>query len=607
MKKIFFNTVLLMFPFLLMHIINGNAQEVFFEKTDARLKTIMPSNYYPLSYPEDKWREDFMDPVPANALRTIVATQVGGRADRFSNNSESIFFTSPTGAVIPPDHVFASMINNKVINMSFWVRFENAVYTGGRDGQIFSVSSNLGGSPTLICKIIKKEIVLYCVRKAVDGELKLVPVITMDFPIDWNNGAHLPGEETNGFFFFCITAENTANGKRTRIYISRPGGRLYCRYYYFYPFEGIPANYRMNLWGGMPEQGDKPTGFDDLMFYTTGEYANRMLTPEEVLNNFYMQSPLYEGISYDIGNTHGSWNLRSQNNIDQELEEEWVGGSSQIVSQDAYGFNRFNVIKKAKNQQIYQIESMKMGGHFYTSSGHYIYMGILRPNKYFRYRRDVSNPSTMYTAGTSNFQMIEDDHLSHFLQQYESNYLKATQIEPDRSRSFFCTKAAVKVFRGPEQSYVGRMQFVNKWDNSSTGKPVGYDENVSWSYITIDKPNKDFMMANIGTSDIYYKHRYNSAVQSNFFLRRYNGRDDYVNAKYIITDDVNDCLWELVYIKEDANGKPLYLLRGSNGNANLSLGHFGDYEKYLRQGYISILNQAGSVADDHYMWSIRKR
>ncbi|WP_449398930.1 hypothetical protein [Chryseobacterium wanjuense] len=106
---------------------------------------------------------------------------------------------------------------------------------------------------------------------------------------------------------------------------------------------------------------------DDLMFFQKGEYAKRMLNPEEVLNNFYLQSPLYEGISYEIssnGNTTGYWGLESQRNRFENMSQEYIilGGGG--ASTSPFGYNRFNVFKNPSLARSFKFRNVKMGEVF---------------------------------------------------------------------------------------------------------------------------------------------------------------------------------------------------------------------------------------------------
>ncbi|WP_449398931.1 hypothetical protein [Chryseobacterium wanjuense] len=244
-------TLLLLLSIFTTHLLI-NAQEVFFKENTTKLKGITPSHFYPMQ--SGNIFREYVNKIPSDNLRLISAAPVDV-SDRFWTSGQALAMDSGNGYVRTPDAQFYEMFQNKVVNMSFWVRFSDDVYLGRKRGILFSVRGKINTSRKMYCVLENKKIVIYTVRKHMSGGDVEVPIIEMDFPVDMTGGR----EELNNYFFFSITAENSLNsvdpeknkGKFTRIYISRPDGTLYSRLYYVYPFENVSATDDMfALWGG---------------------------------------------------------------------------------------------------------------------------------------------------------------------------------------------------------------------------------------------------------------------------------------------------------------------------------------------------------------------
>ncbi len=584
----------------------AGAQEVFYRDYNSKLITIGPDYYYPLDYSAG-WMKEFRNPSTSRDLTVIPGAIVGGATDRWKLNSRAAnFAASPThlnGLKIARTNADA-IINNKVINVSCWVKFDDDVYSGTAEGSILS-TNDANKFKTEIVVVNKKVTISILSRFG-----SRVPIATMDFPIDWGSGDNLlkPGEETNGYFFFCLTAENRSNGQRTRIYVGRPGGRLYCRYYYFYPFENLAAG--DDLFIGMRNLATRnPTGIDDLMFYTSGPYATRMLTTDEVLNNFYIQSPLYEGISYQMEQMHGIVGLESRSDSAVALDNEYLSMKSSQTT-NLYGFDRFYIENQAGDaNKAFYLRCMKNGAMLVPNFNYYIYT-IPDPtsnHRMYRYSRILDDPSQMYTVNGSNigqFRILDDYDPTDFLQSYlhdTTQYLDLARLPTGREANWRI-RAANKVFRGPERFIEGPVQL----RNYASGKTLDHEPGWGFYHDLFVKDNGDRVFTMMGNRNQTYPRNRFSSDQISMWVRRGYGPKDLREGGTAVVQASGDCYWEFIYVKRDINGKPLYCMRTSDGNVGFKMGPSPGEEYYVRQQYITGLNANGTIPD-RFLWSIEHK
>ncbi|WP_312390345.1 hypothetical protein [Chryseobacterium sp.] len=592
--KYFFTILIVLF-----FAVNSTAQEVFFKDNTTRLKAIAPSYYYP--FKNGSRFQEFITKNTANNMRLLGSATEISAPDRFTNNGEALGMNGNSGYISPPDVIFNEMINNKVVNMSFWVKYTDEVYNGTKEGVILKIAPKATGSSSKLYVAIKEgKFIMYAMRPKVTGGEVLVPVIKVDFPLDWGN--EKMGSDTNGFIYISINAIGK-DVKKTLISFGRPGGRLYCRSYYMYPFENINTQNDTLLMFGGKLGGDqvKADRIDDIMFFTKNDYTNRILTPEEVLNNFYLQSPLYEGVSYQMQTSRSTLILGSNHHAGDDLKEEWLAFWVSPASFSPFSYSCFKVIQKADNKSFYKFSSMKMGGEFARSTNNYIYMSTSGSNEYYKYIRDVSDPTSMYSLSVQNFS-LQDEGKRGLLQSYFSegkSWLVFDSPPSDKSKSLFNISAAIKVFRGSERMWEGKIGLRLHGKNFQIGRRARYNSAPRWDYVNFTNSHQDFVMKN-SYHGAYIKSTFSSVWGERNF-RRYNGASDMSEGSYFISSNESPTNFEFIYVKEDVNGKPLYMMTTSDDNAMFKLGR-GDS---IKQVYKNALNVDGTVPDD-LLWSLER-
>ncbi|MCS3529525.1 hypothetical protein [Chryseobacterium sp. JUb7] len=630
--KTYIKTILL----ILFAISNSlyHAQEVFFDNLDQKLISVIPSHYYPMR--SGDLLNEFINKSPSDKLKMISAYEASA-PDRFENNGEALAMNGDNGYVETPFGQFHEMISNKVVNMSFWARYSEEVYNGTKNGILFSIRETEHGGIQMIAKIENKQIVIYANRPHKDGGNRLVPVIKVDYPINYGSGdGSNPGVETAGYLFFCITSEDTANGKRTKIYFSRPGGRLYCRSFYAYPFEKIsPNGNALVLWGGWPGSNDvKASGVDDLMFFQKGNYAAKVLSPQEVLNNYYLQSPLYEGVSYaisgkrDVGQNNYSnyyWTLQSKQDTGVPINEEFIV-LDYLSKSYPFSTDRFMVIKRSSSSfQNYKFINAKMGGVMHPSSSSYAYMRTGSVDDTYdplQYKRDVSDPSVMFNVFSNENKSGQFRLFNDYSQKYLATYMSggipylAFYNEADHVFELFTVTAAFKIDRGSGRKHAGLVNLRNH-----AFKPEG-------EYISAKSSALPEFMG-VGWSDYYgrimtqtsqaaftgfrvYSYEFNEPGDSGA-LSFYNNCGNAYEGNALMKKDITyGCGFHWMYVKDDVNGKPLYIMhqntsfRNNNIFNGLFIGARANGQPDIEQNYQNnALNADGSIPDK-LLWSIHK-
>jgi|GEM_PF-4761365 len=586
----------------ILYSLNFTAQEVFFKDNTTKLKTIVPSHYYPMNFNHPG--QEF---IRKNDNEKLLGNFYDTEKDRFNNQDRGL-----NGKVHLPPIVFEEMIKNKVINFSFWAKYDQDVYDGKKSAVLFETSLNgtdLEGDVS--CYILDKKIIVEVIKKG-----RSSAVIKLDFPIDWEN--EKPGEDTNGYIFFSFNSENTTNGKRTKIYVSRPGGRLYCRSYYVYPFENVQVEKASLRIASTLNNFAGSLAINDLMLFQKAEYVTRTLAPEEVLNNFYLQSPLYEGVSYEINHQHGVMGLEKMANRGVELkDEEYLTFEKQNFSHAPFGYNRFNISKvfSGDDQKLFQIESVKLGARLSgIASNEYAYMEQTGGGEDFEYTRDVSDPESMYTVGKDNFKLVHHNPIEgdFLIDSYEKSGRQWVTVE-DRIgvNSNLNISAAVKVFR-PLKSYANQKIQLNNYSyNAFIGDNVYTDATIDrhilikplqlYHYIT-------FKLFSTGYVGNYTNYQLQSddpkyILQSKGTTTCSNTTD---GVKFVVSNASGVCPFNFIYVKDDSNGSPLYMINYNVHSIRMGVGgtSIENDDRYFGQYYKTKLHTDGTVPDA-FLWRVR--
>ncbi|MEN4759841.1 hypothetical protein ABEG63_05830 [Chryseobacterium sp. C39-AII1] len=555
--KYFFTILIVLF-----FAVNSTAQEVFFKDNTRKLEMIESSSHtsYPIYYPMQAGNSFLDDITQQGEPLQVLSGNLATASDRFGNNGQALGINGDNGYVLAKG---LGYIVGGSFQFSCWFRFTDEVYNGNKEGILFSIRDKQNKNAKALCTIKNKKITISVLRNKLAGGTVMVPVIRMDVPVE-------KMEETNGFFFFGMTLDRI-DGKRTKLFISRPGGVLFSRFYYVDPFEGI--NYDDNecwMMGKLPsEPFVKAERMDDLIYDSFVRYP--VWKPEYMLNNFYIQSPLYEGVSYEIaGNSRGNigyLGLQSQDNFRyaEKMDQYIIFGSNQSAS--PFGYNRFMMMKPL-DVTGFQFQNMLEGGILQrTNLSNYIFTGR-STNDSYTYERNVDNPYSMLEPLADQFR-LKRVGTQGYLQSYNTDdkeWLTFASPPAEKERALFGITAAFKFARGPERNYSGPVQIFS-YERNNTVK-WGPELNTP---IGFKSQNPEFNQAHFDSGKDAYKILTYKAPEANNYVGRaedrclMQGDASYLNMLENPTyADV--CKFDLLYFKDDANGKPMYIIRNVSGD-----------------------------------------
>ncbi|WP_449398929.1 hypothetical protein [Chryseobacterium wanjuense] len=193
----------------------------------------------------------------------------------------------------------------------------------------------------------------------------------------------------------------------------------------------------------------------------------------------------------------------------------------------------------------------------------------------------------MYIVSPNMFHLARTTD-NKYLQSYrkdDKDWLVLDNVPSNRNRIVFGISAAVKVFRGAERNFNGmvrlsshfrgRLDYVTGVVESSINFNRGGEQKFRKTdnkLYTVEQNEVGYKSDNVGEQAYYYSNRGTASLT-------------------------------YYYVKDDVNGKPLYLIKANTPGGDYTLGGF--YEQVLCHEYSTVLNDDGSVPD-RYLWSIQK-
>ena len=121
----------------------------------------------------------------------------------------------------------------------------------------------------------------------------------------------------------------------------------------------------------------------------------------------------------------------------------------------------------------------------------------------------------------------------------------------------------------------------------------------------LNSNNQKFLINSNGSTDYGIYKAFQIKALSGDKVSAYWGSTDQKDDEHIIIYN-QDFNWELVYVKDDANNKPLYAIRANNGYGSYLLGYksvMGTNPYYVCQASAGAYNEEGNV-NDNFLWSI---
>lgn len=596
---------LFIYLFLSSVIFNIEAQEIFFTG-DGKLKTIQPNHLY-LTAANDN--SDYITNDQRNAL--VISGSKTTVLSRFFENTTLSFQT--TGYIQIPNNVIKEVATSqsKGLTISGWLRIND-----------ISQNTNIGFASTSQSEGVKFDISLINKKVVIRKKSRLKnntlsPIIITDFPVDFDGIAPTIGDITNGFFYFSISSDD----KKSRITISRPGGRLYTRLYYVSLTDVLTLNDSF-YWGKSPlsTSNNIPDAFDDLMVY------NKYLTPEDELNTFYLQSPLYPGVSYLFNSPDGfSAAPQNHNNDTQEFNMDYFMWFK-LNYTGAYSCNKWFIKLGAKDKpssdtKIYFANARSGGNIYQQTSSNYLYQlqepSSLYPNRTQYIEKRNVTPMSLYSPnptispglkiGTYWFNSIQS---SGFSLGWNGDYMYL--LNPTAQQSW-SVAGAQKVYdrnAGAKISINASSNMYVMIKNYQLGKYLDLYWGGAYNYLVLNdrddnNKNQRFLLETKSKTDYDIYRKVEIKTSSNVGVSPYWGERDQSENEYIIAYG-HACTWEFVYVKDDENNKPLYAIRANNDWGSYLLGYknmMGTNPYYICQASTGAYTPDGDV-NDNFLWSI---
>lgn len=585
------------------------AQEIFFSN-DGKLSALTPAHFYLTA------QEDYSDYITKDASKAMKASGSSTllRLSRFYENS-TIGFQGQTGIL---------QIPKVVINEALYTPTKGLTISGWLKVTDFSSSISIGffGTDVMSANDVKIDIALINKKIIIRKKSRLKtnaisPIIITDYTVDYDGIEPVGGDLTNGYFYFCIASDN----QTCRVTVSRPGGRLFTRLYYV-SLTDILTMEDSFFWGRSPASPNSvmniPNAFDDIMVY------NKYLSAEENLNAFYIQSPLYPGVSYLFeapdGYTPAPENNRNDSQIFNSDYFKWFNNLNYTgpFSCNKWFFRQVDKPTTTSDTRMY-FSNARSGGNIYQQNSSYFLYQLLSPSKIYPLRTQYSikrniyplnlynpNPQTTYNVGTYWFNSINSPDYSLGWANADMYLLHPTEASAWR------VKGANKVYRGAEtqlslsdasKMYVMlKNHYLNKYMDIYFGGKYYY---LILKDRDLNNANQKFLIKPSSTSDAGIYKRFEIKALSGDKISPYWGETDQKEDEHIIIHS-QEFGWEIVYVKDDANNKPLYAIRANNGYGSYLLGYkniMGTNPYYACQSSAGAYNADGNV-NDNFLWSI---
>lgn len=589
----------------------AQGQEIFFED-DGKLYNMPPNNLYLTQYGD---YGDFMTKDVEKNLRVTGATTAV--YSRFYHNTTMGFQTN-YGHLQIPSIVFQPIISSvdKGVTISAWLRFANP--NGNVSIGFWGTSIDDAAGAKVDVALINKKIVIR--KKTRLNNEALSPIIETDFTIDYNEIFPTQGDITNGYVYFSLSTTKDL----CRITMSRPGGRLYTKYFYIGLSDVLTSadSFFFGKSPVLPLSGyEIPSAFDDIMVYS------KYLSTTDELNAFYMQSPLYPGVSYLFNYPYGySAAPEHYNNATQVFNDDYIKWFAGLQYPGAYSSNKWFIhhVKKGtttmsnliyfanarSGANIYQkyggnyVEQLREPSASYADRTQYTEKRYVTPQNLYNPQPDLGAGDYIgsywfYSSHAPTYTLGYSDGFMYLNNATFENSLRVVGAEKVHARGGI-TKADIY---DPNKQYV-------KIKNHMLKKYIDIHWAGEYYYAVLSdrddtQPNQRFLLVSKSLEDYQTYKGIEIRTMSGTKLSPYWGKDDQKEDEFIVVHS-QDFQWELVYVRNDGNDKPLYAIRAYNSKGSYLLGYkekMGTNPYYLCQASAGAYTATGDVTDG-FLWSI---
>lgn len=579
-----------------------SAQEVFDNTATGEYSVnTQVANLYDLALSNSStWQNDFKH--STNAAYKLQGNANTGTADRFGNPSQALYFNQYQNITIPSGPIKDIVSSNNGFSVSAWIK----VPDNGKDCSILSFTNPANGNKEDIQLRMKDgyfQILKYSAvaqKKVVLGQARY----KISYYNDNTKQEIFPGpdEYGAGYIYFMLSSDKNS----TRLYFSRPGGRLYANYFWFGLSDMLTNTHTATFGTVNNQQGAILSAVDDIMVY------KEMLTPELANNHFLVQSPIYPSRSYIVrnyqnkpvapdGNAYKDGYIKA---ISAFNPYEGIYSSARwfLPTREISNGKKLVGFLNAKSNMPVARWDANSGNYFYQENADYS-----NERQLFEPNHIIGNPNNLIDYKQQAFTFLVNEYRSDNYQLgFSGNdlYLQYPD-KPDDNWSIQGSFNSSVRERFSPVSELG-MRFINYGTKESMAL---YNSSGSNYYLYQSSSNfEPFSLTKLasGFSETDYKYGYENYTFSNMSksssLALKGGMKSITEQDYLWLDAANKANFQLVYVKDDPNGKPLYLIRVGNGYGGRIL-----IPNYTTGGYTYItqnsINEDGATYPDNYLWS----
>lgn len=606
MKPIYF------FLTILISLQNLSAQEVFDNYAEAHYENNTEvKNFYDFNFsqPAPYWKDDFKNSgdyhyrLQGNAFTAV--------ADRFGIPAQALYFRQyeNENLIIPSAVVKNIVDNNAGFSISAWIK----VPDNGVDCQILSFTNPEDENKEDIqlrmkdgyFQILKTSSVAQ--EKVVMGQSRY----KISYYSDNIQQEIYPGSDEYGagYIYFMLSS----NKNSTRLYYSRPGGRLYANYFWFGLTDVLSDTHTITF--GTVNQKKRTTildAVDDIMVY------NEMLSPEMANNHFLVQSPLYPSRSYILRDFENE-PIAPEDNDEYNVYDNSIRVKTDDTSTERpYGAKRWllSTRKMDHHERLFNFINAKtyltIGPVFENNTESPYEQKSIESNslgQLFEAVHISNNPNNVLDCKENAFQFNVKEIIPGNQLGIDENFHRYLNIRrsnmPDTEWSVQGSFNTSIRERFSPVSEAGITIF-----NYETNHSMTIDINDSYTlYQNLYHAQPFRLVKKQGTFNAGdYKYGYEDYMFYNMektaILTPKEGIKNTQNgiSQRLMPD--GNAAYQLMYVKDDPNGKPLYMIRTSNGyGAKVLVPDVHNFDNKL------IVQDAHdeeeyAVIPDHFLWSV---
>ncbi|ENM2494912.1 TPA: hypothetical protein ACKQCE_002862 [Serratia marcescens] len=585
MKWLYWLFIFLSFPAL--------SQEVFF-RGQEHLEDVPPDHLY--LHGQGSQFNMYGDFITKNADYNVKYTgSVYKKTGRNYHDGTSIGFINESAKLVIPSAVTRDIVNEKKgFTISGWFYASNI-----KEGRTIAYIGSDDAAKVDI--FLYRQKILIRKRSSIDKS-QMMPVIETAFPLSYDDYSPVEGDITNGYFYLAIASDD----KSTRVYLSRPGGRLYAQWFYFSLAENISRLDNI-YFGSNPNlvHGYKPMdAYSNIMIY------KRALSPNETLNAFYLQSPLYPGVSYRFSNNNNLDLVPAQSDnqngkFDEDGYYTWTKKEEGVNA--PLSSTRWFVDSRMKGSGKFipvNLRNARTGGYVYQKSSSNYYYQLLYPAEnygdrtLFYMEKLEDDPKSLYSRNAQGNIKLWSAHDPRYWLGSNDNYL---YLDDNEKNGRWSIDSAIKVYHGddislPVRGYNVALRNLGGFSSDEKGARTYLNmySGSSYYYAKLEKysvsnPNishvMHFSFRWLAPSDygIYRKYIFRGATGYGL-LQPYYGQMDKSEDSYVITyKGKEDFYWEVITIgtdkldKKKVGDRNFHAIRASNGYGSFLLGRKDSY------------------------------